>query len=334
MNPPHEWRFEFRFPEHCEASGLNQFKSSSEIFNDDRHQPLPASFNHVASNFIGADVDAFVRYELEAALVTPPGTRGNIETVKLLTFKTQRGEQDPDPNMFFASQTSVVQSLYLSPEYQRRLPTFKEKLKAGIHGSKLPKAQHMLKALLPTVGVIGQRVPLALGVTYDEDHSTTPSAPPVFLRDIKVQLVSTTTVRCISESIWSSSDVIESNQEPLPLSEQDFRDLNIELTDRMDLGERMNLKIVARQAYGSLMWAPLVPTFKTFNIARSYRLVVSVVTECGKKKSHAVFTCPNFLLMAEDYSPLGELSSAVGISVDIGNTDTAVLPSYEAVVKS
>ncbi|KAL8814282.1 MAG: hypothetical protein Q9223_006479, partial [Gallowayella weberi] len=322
MSPPHEWPFEFRFPEQCKAPGLNQFKNSSGIFNDDRHQPLPASFSHGTSSFMGVNVDAFVRYELEAALVTPPGSRGGTETTKLLTFKTERGEQDPDPNMFFASRTSVVQSLHLSPEYEHRLPTLTEKLKAGIHGSKLPKAQHILKALLPTVGVIGQRLPLSLGVTYDEDHSTTPSAPPVFLRDVKVQLISTTTVRCASSSIWSSDDIIESNQEKLPLGAQDFTDQNIELTDRMDVAELMDLTIAARCASASLMWVPFAPSFKTFNIVRSYGFEVAVMMECGKKKSHPVFCCPNFLLLAEEYSSPGGLVRAV----EAENEGMAVLP--------
>ncbi|KAL8694449.1 MAG: hypothetical protein Q9224_003568 [Gallowayella concinna] len=333
MNPPHEWQFEFRFPEQCEASGLNQFQSSSEMFNEDQHQPLPASFSHVTSSFIGADVDAFVRYELEAALVTPPGSRGDMEITKLLTLKTERYEQNPEPDSFFASQRSVVQSLYLAPGYEHRNPTFREKLKAEIHSSKLPKAQHVLAALLPTVGVIGRRVPLTLGVTYDEDYSTTISAPRVFLRNVKVRLVSTTTVRCVSDSLWSSDDVSDSNQDELPLGEQDFNDQNVELTDRMDVGELMDLKIMAREAFGSLTWVPLVPSFKTFNIVRSYSFKVYVVTECGKKKSHPEFTSPNFVLLAEDYSPPSG-SSFAGVLVDAENDDTAILPSYKTAIKS
>ncbi|KAI4260650.1 MAG: hypothetical protein L6R42_003978 [Xanthoria sp. 1 TBL-2021] len=211
MNPSHEWPFRFIFPERCQSSGLNQFISSSEAFNEDRHQPLPGSFGHSTANFVKADMEAFVRYELEAALVAPAGSRGGIKRTQLLIFINQRHEPNPDPGIFFGSRQCEVQSLYLSPEYHYRLPTFKEKFKAGISWGKLPEAHYVLKALLPTVGVLGRPVPLLLGVTNDEAKSTTASAPSVFLRNVKVQLISRTTVRCVSDSIWSSDHVHESD---------------------------------------------------------------------------------------------------------------------------
>ncbi|KAI4218939.1 MAG: hypothetical protein L6R40_008745, partial [Gallowayella cf. fulva] len=220
MNPPHEWDFEFIFPQRCEATGPDLVKSLSRMFEENKHQPLPASFSYTTDNFFGPDMDAFIRYELQAALVTPPGSRGSTEVTKLLTFKTHRYEQNPDSKLFFASQTSVVQSLYLSPEYDKRDLTFKEKLKAGIKSNKLAKAQYSLKALLPTVGVIGQRIPLAFGVTHDKNSTTTLSTLPIFLRNFKVQLGSRTTTRCKSDHFWSSDDVNDSDQTELMLSEQ------------------------------------------------------------------------------------------------------------------
>ena len=327
MNPSHEWPFDFVFPECCQSSRLIQFKRSSNAFNEDSHQPLPGSFSYSTANFVRADIEAFVRYELEAALVPPSGSRGGIERFQLLTLRTQRHEPNPDHGLFFASRQREVQSLYLSPEYQYRLPTFKEKLKAGISWGKLPEAHYLLKAFLPTVGVLGRPVPLFLGVTYDEARSTTASAPSVFLRHVKVQLVSRTTVRCVSDSIWSSDDVHESDYTYETVDEQDFGNRSIELTDRLDVAELMDLTIGGRRA-------SLSPSFRTFNIIRTYMFRVYVITECGKKKDEPVFNSPEFVVMPKDYSPPGPFPFATEVLVHSEEDSTAVLPSYEAAVKS
>ncbi|KAL8847563.1 MAG: hypothetical protein Q9221_007422, partial [Calogaya cf. arnoldii] len=327
MNPSHEWPFDFVFPERCQSSGLRQFKSSSKLFNEDIHQPLSGSFGFNTYNLMKADVEAYVRYELEAVLVTPAGSRGDIERIQILTFRTQRHEPNPDPRMFFGSRQCEVQSLYLSPEYLHRHPTFKEKLKAGISGGKLPKAHYLLNVLLPTVGIIGQPVPLFLGVRYDDERSTTESAPSVFLRKVKVQLVSRTTVRCVRDSFWSSEDVHESDYSYETLDEKDFTNRNIELTNKFNVAELMDLTVRG----GSVA---LVPGFKTLNITRTYVLRVSVTTECGKKKQYPVFNSAEFVVMARDYSPPDPFPLVTETLVQAVEDDTAVLPSYEAAVKS
>ncbi|KAL8879048.1 MAG: hypothetical protein Q9198_003266 [Flavoplaca austrocitrina] len=324
MNPSHQWPFDFKFPDSCHSTGLRQFKDSSKSFNKDIHQPLPASFGYSTANFLKANVEASVRYELEAALVAPEGSRGSIERTRLLTLIHQRHELDPDPRLSFSSRDCEVQSLYLSPEYQHRTPTFKEKFKAGITWGKLPEAHYILKALLPTVGVIGRPMPVFLGVTYNEDRSTTKSAPPVLLRNVKVQLVARTTVRCASASMWSSNDVHDSDYNTHTLGEKDFTDRTIELTERLNVAELMNLTISDRQAL-------LAPSFKTFNIIRTYTLRVHVTTECGRKKSHPIFTTSELVIMAKDYCPppvFPFVVHAVEAEADI----TVVPPSYEAVI--
>ncbi|KAL8836846.1 MAG: hypothetical protein Q9176_006080 [Flavoplaca citrina] len=324
MNPSHQWPFVFRFPECCQPTGLSQFKNSSKSFNEDNHQLLPGSFGHSTANFLKADVEASVRYALEAALVAPAGSRGSIERTRLLTLIHQRHELHPDPRLSFRSRDCDAQSLYLLPEYQNRTPTFKEKFKAGIGWAKSPEARYILKALLPTVAVIGRPMPLFLGVTYDADRSTTESAPPVLLRNVKIQLVARTTVRCASASMWSSNDVHDSDYNTYTLGEKDFNDQPIELTDRFNVAELMNLTMGERQV-------SLVPSFKTFNIIRTYTLRMHVTTECGRKKSHPVFATSELVIMARDYCPPPVFPfavQAVGAEADI----TVVPPSYEAVV--
>ncbi|KAL8644764.1 MAG: hypothetical protein Q9226_007604 [Calogaya cf. arnoldii] len=327
MNPSHEWPFNFIFPERCQSSGLGQFKSSSTAFNEDIHQPLPGSFGFNTASFVKADMEAYVRYELEVALVAPAGSRSDIERTQLLTFGTHRHESNPDPRMLFGSRQCEVQSLFLSPEYLHRLPTFKEKLKAGISWGKLPEAHYVLKLLLPTVGAVGRPVPLFLGVRYDDERSTTVSAPSVFLRKVKVQLVSRTTVRCVSDRILSSDDVHESDYSYETLDEKDFTGRNIELTNKFNVAELMDLTIRGATA-------ALTPSFITFNIIRTYVFRVSVTTECGKKKQYPVFNSPEFVIMASDYSPPGPLPLTAEVLVQAEEDNIAMLPSYEAAVSS
>ncbi|KAL8727295.1 MAG: hypothetical protein Q9181_005759 [Wetmoreana brouardii] len=329
LRAPHQWQFNFTFPQQCNTCGGRFFKSSSSVFDDDMHQPLPPSFSHGSSSLMGSDVETFICYELEAALVTPPNTRGNLQVTKTLTLKVQRGNQNPEPRLSYACSPQYVQSLYLLPGYQHRAPTLGEKLKAKVKSGKLPKAQYLLKALLPTVGVLGQPLPLALGVSHDEHHSTTTDAPTVFLRKVNVKLVSTTWVRCASGSMWSSNDVIEQVTSDHRIGEQDFSHEHLQMADRMDISSMMGLALSTGRSFFS---ESLAPTFKTFNITRSYILKVHVTTECGKQKRFKDFNSSQFLLLAEDCLPSAFFPPTA--VVQAVQEDTAGLTSYDTEIKS
>ncbi|KAL8997822.1 MAG: hypothetical protein Q9169_002994 [Polycauliona sp. 2 TL-2023] len=327
MNASHEWPFDFIFPQCCQSSSLRQFKSTRDSFNDDHHQPLPPSFIYSTTSHFKAKIEASVHYDLKATLVPPAGSRGGMERTRLLTLLTHRREANPDPQIISSSQQYVVKSMYLSSEYQHRVPIFGEKVKAVISSSKLPTAHYVLTALLPAVGVLDQPMPLYLGVTYNEDHSTAGSEAPVSLRKVKVELRSKTTVRCVFGGVGESDDVHDSNNNTLVLAEQDFTDRNITLTDEFNVAELMDLKL-------EKPLAPLVPTFKTFNIIQTYGLRVSVTIDCGKKKSQQVFTTREFTVMAKDYDPSRGLDFATATAALESEDISAVPPSYEAAVKS
>ncbi|KAL8701123.1 MAG: hypothetical protein Q9201_005088 [Fulgogasparrea decipioides] len=304
------------------------------MFDDDMHQPLPPPFGHGSGSLMGPDVETFVRYELEVALVTPPNTRGNVQATKTLILKRQREEQNPDPRLSYACSTQDVQSLYLLPGYQHRAPTLGEKLKAKVNSGKLPKAQYLFKVLLPTVGVLGQSLPLALGVSHDEHHSTTTDAPTVFFRKVSVKLESRTWVRCTSGSMWSSDDVIEQVTSDHRIGQQDFSRKDLQMIDRMDIGSMMGLALSTRGIVGAFFSEPLAPTFKTFNIIRSYILKVHVMTECGKQKRFKEFNSSQFLLLAADCVSSAVFPPTAEAFAEAVQNDTAGLPSYDAAIKS
>ncbi|KAL8951188.1 MAG: hypothetical protein Q9222_002818 [Ikaeria aurantiellina] len=334
LHAPHQWPFEFKFPDHRNTNGAQQFKKSSSLFNEEPQQPLPASFMNNSASLLGPEIDAFVRYELEAALITPSSSRGDIHVSKPLALMHHRLERNPNPQLFFMSQKFTAQSIYLLPKYQDRTPSFTEKLKATASSSKQPKAQYQLKALLPTVAAIGRPLPLALGITYDEDHSTTTEPPAIYLRKVKVQLESTTWVRCASGSMWSSDDVIETSTSDHPIDDRDFSDQNLRMTDRMEIGSLMNLSIGARKILGSLVWAPLPPNFRTFNIARKYALKVQVSTECGKQKHSKKFVGTSFTLLPSDFSTPETQPVLDGSVAGVDAPEAKEPPSYDVAVNT
>ncbi|KAL8689112.1 MAG: hypothetical protein Q9218_005138 [Villophora microphyllina] len=327
LKPPHQWPFEFKFPERCSIQGGANFQDRPYFFDDNVNQPLPPSFDYGNSAFMGPDIESFVRYELEAVLVNPRNAFGNLSATKPLTLKGYRQEGDPDPRLHYISQGWTIQSLYLLPDYQDRKPTFGEKLKGKVHSGKMPKAHYLLKARVPTVGVVGQQLPLALGVSYDEDRSTTTTAPVVFLRKVIVSMTSRTAVRCANGSIWSTSDVIEETTDENVIAEKDFSDQMLEMSDRMEVGSLMGLTVRTR---GFLSLTPTAPTFRTFNILRDYGLKVLIVTECGKQKRSSTFSSPGFVLLPEDIMP----ASAIDLVYENDLVETEDLPSYEAAMKT
>ncbi|KAL8658343.1 MAG: hypothetical protein Q9202_007579 [Teloschistes flavicans] len=331
LQAPHQWPFEFQFPERCSTRGGANFKSPSSFFDDNQNQALPSSFSHDASAWMGPDIESFVRYELEAVLLKSSAIHGTIQATKTLTMRGYRQEQNPDPQLVYFSQQWTVQSMYLLPEYQERKATFGEKLKGKLHSGKMPKSHYVLTALVPTVGVFGQPLPLVLGASYDEDRSTTTTAPAVFLRQIIVSATSRTAVRCASGSMWSTSDVIEETCGEYMIGQKNFSEQALEMSDRMEVDSLMGLTMQES------IWSPLTPTFRTFNILRDYGLKIVIVTECGKQKRSSTFIKPKFVILPPDALPTSATYAADEAVLEVDPIETEEspgLPSYEAATKS
>ncbi|KAI4196666.1 MAG: hypothetical protein LQ350_006419 [Teloschistes chrysophthalmus] len=331
LQPPHQWPFKFQFPERCHTRGGANFKHPSKFFDDNMHQDLPSSFSYGGSAWMGPDIDSFVSYELEVLLVKSSSIRGIIQVTKNLTMRGYRQEPNPNPQLAYFSQQWTVQSMYLLPEYQDRKPTFGEKLKGKLHCGKMPKSHYVLTALVPTVGVMNQPLPLVLGATYDEDRSTTTTPPAVLLRKVVVTAEVRTVVRCAAGSMWSTADVIEQTNDECMIGQKDFSAQAIKMSDRMEVNSLMSLSL--RKS----ILTPLTPTFRTFNIYRSYGIKVVVVTECGKQKRSSTFTKIKFVILPADSAPTTALCAADEAVLEVDPIETehlSNLPSYEAATKS
>ncbi|KAI4176722.1 MAG: hypothetical protein LQ346_007819 [Caloplaca aetnensis] len=324
LQAPHAWPFSFKFPDFCDNSGIQGLsRGSSPLFSDEKTQELPPTFDFTSGGAMANDIETSIRYELKGSLETR-SRLGKMDVTKPLTLVTCRGTADPDPNPVFQSWPFSVQSLFLLPAYEHREPTFKERMKASIKSRKTPKAQYELSVLIPTVGVIGQVLPLTIGIHYDEDHSTTATTPPVFLVKVTVHLISTAYVRCSSGSAWNSEDVVDDGELEIPIRSFAFQ--NLQLTDSMDLAPLMDLRLPAR---GSLFGPTLAPTFKSISLHCKYGLKVQVHVECGRQDWSHDFRVPGFLLLAKDFSPHASIQPANVAVPRLHGHEMKALPSYE-----
>lgn len=235
----------------------------------------------------------------------------------------------PEPKLVFQSQTLSVQSLYLLPVYEDHEPTLKQRAKASISSKKTQKAEQELSILIPTVRVIGQTLPLTIGVSYDEDHSTTVFPPPVFLDKIKVSLIHTAHVRCASGSSWKTEDTIDQGEEDIFIRKNTFQSLQI--TNRIDIATLMGLRIPSRR---SPFGPPLTPTFKSLSIHCKYGLKIQLSMECGKQKRCHEFKSTDLLLLAKDCSPHASLQSTSEAGPPVLSDDSNSLTGYAATTVS
>ena len=285
------WSFAFTLPLDCSASQRDSTPSSPP-FNPDPNQPLPTSFkDHNAQ-----DGSCSIVYELQASLVPSSKdgyytSQGCIEKVEVHVYRPRNIQQ---PNFIFntKSATFVHRSLLLLPGEERKLAhrplTIKERL-----GLKTPSIEHLPKAVFdirvqtPSAATIGQPLPLILHVGYNLETSTVP--PPIFhLKRLSIHL-------CEETSIWGLKRVGEHEStrwtKEIMLQGKEFETPRPRVQGHLDL----------RQVMDTMVNHDLSPTFKTFNIARTYSLKVFVRLECAGK-DHLVFgDYKRCTLFAEEY---------------------------------
>ncbi|KAF6217716.1 hypothetical protein HO133_006543 [Letharia lupina] len=299
-NDRNKWPISFTLPLDCSASQGEPFTSST-YFNTDPNQPLPISF--VDDNVQGGSCS--VVYELQATLMSPPkdGYYTNEGCVKKVEISVYRPRSVEQPNFNFNTKSIrfTHRSLLLLPIEERKLAhrplTLKEKLKLKPPSTEhLPRAVFEIRVQTPSTAVIGQALPLMLHVDYDSDASTVP--PPIFhLKKVTIHLKKVTIHLCEETSIWGSKRAggHESTRwtKEITLQEKEFDTRKPRVEEHLDLKKVMN----------TVVHNDLTPTFKTFNIARTYSLKVFVRLECAGKEHFVFGDYKRCTLLAEQYDP-------------------------------
>lgn len=300
----HSWPFSFRFPATCGNRHGDKFQPvrhqlHSGSFNDDVSQPLPSTYT-LAERGFQTRKSGYVSYQLEANLYkhnSGPFSSPQSSTVKKLLYVRPRDEAHPNPQMCTFQEPFVCQSMHLLPEYGTRNLTLKERLLSL--GSQKPSASFKLTLDMATVGVCGQALPLYLSAEHDLEKSTSPDLPTLLLKGVKVHLQACGAVRCVNDgfsSLFSEGDREECWDEEITISALETKEHPLPISERLDLGTIMNLKLGKASAF-----SPLDPSFSTFNLELHYRLRVKVAFECGRKGFKADFVSHTFKLLAGEW---------------------------------
>lgn len=286
------WPFSFTLPLDCSAFHRDSFASSA-YFNSDPNQPLPISF---VDDSVQSGGSCSIVYELQATLWSPPRdgyytNEGCTEKIEISLYRP-RGTEQPIFNFNTKSANFAHRSLILLPREERELAhrplTIMEKLKLKPPSTEhLPKAIFEIRLQTPSAAVIGQPLPLMLHVDYDLDASTVP--PPIFhLQRVTIHL-------CAETSIWGlkragGHESIRWFKE-ITLRKQEFESGRPQVGEHLDLSKVMDTVVDQN----------LTPSFKTFNIARTYSLKVFVRLECVGKEHFVFGDYKRCTLLAEEY---------------------------------
>lgn len=266
-----EWPFSFTLPSNCSQSE-GDLVVSSPYFNSDPNQALPISMK----DDNGQGGSCSIVYELQATLRSPlkDGSytnEGSTQRMEILVHRPRRTEQ-PTFDFNTKSAAFTYQSLLLLPKEERELVhrplTIMERLKLRPPSTNhLPKAVFTIRVQTPSAAVIGQPLPLMLHVDYDVNSSTVPR--PVFhLRRVSIHLGEETL-------IWGLKGVgdLESSRwtRQITLHKKEFKSQGPRVEEHLDL----------RNVMDTAVKRDVTPTFKTYNIARTYFLKVLVGLECS-----------------------------------------------------
>lgn len=288
-----EWHFSFTLPFNCNVIQRSSISSLS-FFNIDPDQPLPSTFE----DYSVQGGSCSIVYELQATLLSPArdGYYTNEACTKKVEIFVDRARSIEQPAYCFNTKTATFthRSLLLLPKEERELarrpPTIKERLKLKPPSTEhLPKAVFTIRVQTPSAAVIGQPLPLLLHIVFDPNASTVP--PPIYhVKRVSIHLCEETYIAGLKRA--GETESVRWTQE-ITLREKEFDAKRPRFEGHLDLRDGMDTTIPH----------DVTPTFKTFNIARTYSLKVYVRLECCGKE-HAVYgDYKRCTLFAREYNP-------------------------------
>ena len=324
--PPRRFPFDFTFPMDCSQAETENFETGP-FFNIDRNQQLPASF----TNDEGFD-KALIIYELKTELLVPDENGYHMQEsffqTLSLNLHSPRTVQEPLVGFSLISNSFSHQSIELLPpsqrDFHRRPLTMKQRLGlTSVVKDRLPKACFTATVLVPSVAVIGWPLPLMLHIDHDVENSTIISPPIIYLRKLQVFLRTETSI-CGMKHLAMTSDFDQGGWTSSAKIVDIRFSRNLPRVEHLDLRGIMDLNVVP----------DLLPTFKTFDIARTYSLRVSAIVECAEK-SFAIWTADQTrcIFLAKDYEPAmlnRDLAPPFSMNGQEDRNENGVPPPYES----
>lgn len=189
-----------------------------------------------------------------------------------------------------------------------------------LKSSSLPSATFILLISAPKVAIIGQPIPLFVGVQHDQARNSARPNPVVELKAFSVKLEALTGLRGLVEGNKSGRYLPASHAGWTKIQEIGMLASSIKLEDIMDLRQHMDLTIPS----------DYVESFSIFNIARRYTIKIKVEVECARQKFNTEFEISPFELLPDhDADANGQLPVGADFSSKAAEAREDALPSWE-----
>ena len=211
---------------------------------------------------------------LEATLKKPSSTHpyfaANVKSKKILVFRSVREVEDYHP-----ISTPIVRGLSLAGHHlahtkeagQEQALRGRSEFSGRDHSISIhaPHLYFDIFAETPEIACAGARLPLSVRVEYDYARTNVQTVPTIHLHSVIISLESCTRVRTPAPYLGLGQEPQESWTERRILA--DSGQINIPLSERWNTGDLIKDLLIGEA---------VVPTFKTYNIARTYCLKIEI----------------------------------------------------------
>ena len=297
----HSWPFTFCFPFDCNAVQHDGPAAPPlSLFNTDHNQPLPPSVSTFSEEKNSREAVSII-YELQATLLSPSTTRYYpVSYVKRLELNlyTPRNREQPGLECTNRIQRITCQTSGLFPEEQRELAKRPLRLreKLGLKSActdHLPKATFDAKLQTLSSAIIGEPLPIFLHIDYRLETSPFRAPPPVHLKKVAVWFRESTSMLVPKPGRVAGEQEQAGWIKSYQLAAQDFDKEILLVNGCLDMRKIMDLTLKD----------DLIPTFKTFNLARFYGTKVNVTLECAGKDFLVYDNYNPCTLLAKQFDP-------------------------------
>ncbi len=265
-NQTYTWPFEFTFPGGVQSTSEKHRYSTNENFPRDPGHVLPPSW-HGGSRPEEGEHNS-ISYIIEATIASGISKSPTAKHVITIPFSPVRGMDDYHPILTPVENPLSRTTPLLDPNFRGHEHTI-----AG-HSIALhqPTSHFDIRLELPEKTCAGSKIPMLIGVAHDHSRTTAQVVPPVYLKRILISLETCTRVRVPAGFMGLGQEPQECWSETTILGDGGL--LHLPLCDSTDVHEFVKELAINED---------LTPTFKTYNIARSYVLHIKVEVECAQK---------------------------------------------------
>ncbi|EHY53388.1 hypothetical protein HRR83_003595 [Exophiala dermatitidis] len=297
------WPFEFVVPEQADPICIlnsESWKPKEDFMSThgpDLDLSLPMSMYH-KSYSLGRQADCYIEYVLEASVTEPEGVhtirkpQTKTATYPIILHPLSTPEPIQDYEYVTDSYPVTISTLKLLPENNNAGTTtssIREAARSIFQRDTIPRFSFKLTIQAPSIIQLFHPEPIPFRIRAIPDlrpeHTTIDLAkgdlPEVTLKSARLKLK--TYIRCRAPGTYDDSksyeiSLLSTKQVDRPLLPQ-----GLSANDTVvDLGQLFNLHL-GNATVGSRLEEPLCPSFTTYNISRSYRLLWDLEVECAGK---------------------------------------------------